>query len=176
MGLDTVELVMAWEQTFSIEMDETNVVQMRTTSEVIDFIYGKVKSPGKEDNGSLTIRAFSRLRKGLRETGYTKKIVLNTKVARFLDGSCKRDQINQVLISSGFEPLGRLPFGIQIVGGRIVDLLTSVVISDHKTLRKPNLGWSRLQIREVVRAVMQLQLDLRGFSDHADIVEDLGVN
>ncbi len=34
MGLDTVELVLAWEETFGIEIGVTKGLEMRTTSDV----------------------------------------------------------------------------------------------------------------------------------------------
>jgi len=175
MGLDTVELILGWEEAFGIEIDDAASAEMRTTNDVIDYVYEKVKTDLKEDEGSLTIRAFMRIRSALREKGIQRKIGLQVRVSDILSGKKKRDQLSAIMTSVGLEPPGRLPFDVQLVFSRVRDLVTGAVIGDHRRLRKENHAWSRSQVREVVRAVMFFQLHLRQFSDEAEIVRDLGV-
>ena len=176
MGLDTVELIMGWEEALDIEMPESDAAVIRTTGEVIDYFYKKMKREGQEDEGSLTIRAFMRIRKAFRDRGIAEHIELNTKVSSLLTGEKKRDQLNSIIQSLEFKPWGQLPFGLQIICMRVVDLVTVAVISDYRQLRVENLNWSRGQIGEVVRAVMYHQLNLRRFSNDAEIVRDLGLD
>ena len=77
---------------------------------------------------------------------------------------------------AGFPPLRRLPFGLQLTFGRVRDLVLDSVVQHHDGLRLSGHGWSRAQVREVVRAVMYAQLALRQFSDDAEFVRDLGID
>jgi hypothetical protein len=43
-------------------------------------------------------------------------------------------------------------------------------------LRRQGHGWSLVQVREVVRAVMYAQLALRRFSDDAEFIKDLKID
>jgi hypothetical protein len=178
MGLDSIELVLAWEKCFGISIPDAEAESMRTTLDAIEFIYKKVKSELPEDQGCLSMRAFLRLRKAFEEQGVSRSAVrAGAKVAKLLPGRCRRDILNAVLKRAGFEPLKRLQFDLRLtfMFMRVRDLVVNAVIRHHETLRLPGHGWSRSQVREVVRAVMDDQLDLRKFSDDAEIVKDLGV-
>jgi hypothetical protein len=98
-------------------------------------------------------------------------------MAKLLPGRQRCRILNEVLKRAGFEPLKRLPFDLQLtlMFMRVRDLVVDAEIRHHETLRLPGHGWSRSQVREVVRAVMDAQLALRKFSDDVEIVKDRGV-
>jgi hypothetical protein len=178
MGLDSIELVLAWEECFGISIPDAEAESMRTTLHAIEFIYKKVKSEFPEDHGCLSMRAFLRLRKAFEEQGVSRSAVRKgAKVAKLLPDRRRRDILNETLKRAGFGPLKRLPFDLQrtFMFMRVRDLVIDAVIRHHETLRLPGHGWSRSQVREVVRAVMDAHLALRKFSDDAEIVKDLGV-
>jgi hypothetical protein len=56
------------------------------------------------------------------------------------------------------------------------DIVTDAVIEQHGSLRRRGYGWSKAQVREVVRAIVFTQLSLRRISDDAEFVTDLGVD
>ena len=177
MGLESVELVMAWEDAFGIELSEAEAVSIQTPRATTDCIYNKLKSPAPEDTGCLAMRAFQRLRRGFQIEGIPRNAVHpDAKLAGILPGPRRRDLLNSLRQRAGLPPLRRLPFGLQFTSGRVRDLVLDTVIEHHATLRLPAHGWSRAQVREVIRAVMYAQLALRHFSDTAEFIRDLNIS
>lgn len=66
MGLDTVELVMAFEETFGIDIPDDAAEGIVTVRQAIDFIYGQVEHRSGSTT-CLTQRAFHRLRRSARD-------------------------------------------------------------------------------------------------------------
>ena len=176
MGLDGVELVLAWEETFSVSISDAEAGSLSTTRQAVELIFNKVKSPAPEDSGCLAMRAFLRLRRAFQAQGIPRQDVRpDAKLSVLLPGRQRRDILNSVREQVGFPPLRRLPFGLQFTFGQVRDLVLDSVIEHHARLRLPGCGWSRRQVCEVVRAVMYAQLGLRRFSDSAEFVDDLGI-
>ena len=63
MGLDTVELVMAWEEAFGVEIPDTVAAQLTTPREVIDYLAAQLGA--SRQPACLTHRGFHRLRRVL---------------------------------------------------------------------------------------------------------------
>lgn len=63
MGLDTVELVMAFEERFAITIPDEDAEKIVTPRDVIDYIYARVNHADAKT--CLTQRAFYRLRRSL---------------------------------------------------------------------------------------------------------------
>ena len=177
MGLDGVELVMAWEDTFGISIPDDEAASMFTTRNVVNCIFHKVRSDAPEDSGCLALRAFLRFRKAFQAAGIPREAVRpQAKLSSLLPGRNRRDALNSIREHAGFPPLRRLPFGLQFTGGQVRDMVVDSVIDHHSVLRLPGSGWSVVQVREVVRMVIYSQLALRRFSDDAEFVKDLGVD
>jgi len=176
MGLDTVELVLALEETFGISISDAEAQTMFTTRQVVERIYLKVRSNLPEDNGCLSMRAFFLLRQAFQSQGIPRgKVKPDAKVSALLPGRRRRDLLCAVMERAGFLPLKQMPFILFFTFGHLRDIIAAVVIKQHDLLRLPGCGWSKAQVREVVRAVMYAQLALRRFSDDARIVDDLGI-
>jgi hypothetical protein len=177
MGLDTVELVIAWEVAFDVSISEAEAKAMFTTRQVVEAIFEKVKSDLPEDRGCLSRRGFFRLRDAFKGEGVARKQVrLDTKVAALLPDSRRRDALSAVAERAGLRPLRRLPFGLQFTFGRVRDVVTDAVIEQHDRLRLAGHGWSLAQVREVVRTVVATRHALHRFSDDAEFVKDLGID
>jgi len=65
MGLDGVELIMAYEEVFGIQFTDEDAIRMRTPRDVINFIASRV--PITSESMCLQQRAFYSLRSALRE-------------------------------------------------------------------------------------------------------------
>jgi hypothetical protein len=177
MGLDSVELVLAWEESFGISISDTEAEKMFTTRQVVDRIFKKVRTTMPEDSGCLSMRAFLRLRNAFQLEGVSREAVQpDVKVTTLLPNRKRRDILSGVCERAGLRPLKRLPFGLQFTFGRVRDIVTDAVTGQHESLRWQGCGWSRVQVREVVRAVIHAQLALRRFSDAAEFVKDLKVD
>ena len=67
MGLDTVELVMAFEERFGIEIPDDAAENIVTVRDAIDFIYARVQhATSAEPSTCLSQQAFYRLRRAAR--------------------------------------------------------------------------------------------------------------
>jgi hypothetical protein len=176
MGLDSVELVLGWEDAFGISISDAEAQAMFSTRQAIEKIFEKVKTDLPEDVGSLSMRAFFRLRKAFQDAGVSRcDIRLDAKVSALFPNRHRRDILCTTMECAGLHPLTKLPFGLQFTVGCVRDIVTDPVINQHETLRLPGHGWSKTQVREVVRAVMLVQLAIRNFSDDAKFVKDLGI-
>ncbi|MBP6014991.1 MAG: acyl carrier protein [Alphaproteobacteria bacterium] len=66
MGLDTVELVMAFEEAFEIDIADEAAERMFTVRDVIGYVYSRVEH--SDTLICLSQRAFYRLRRSVQET------------------------------------------------------------------------------------------------------------
>jgi len=66
MGLDSVELVMAFEETFGVAISDAEAVMCETPADVIALVVGKIQTSGTE--GCLSQRGFYELRRALTKT------------------------------------------------------------------------------------------------------------
>jgi len=177
MGLDGVEIVLGWEDAFGISIWDAEAEKMFTTRQAAECIFEKVRSPLPEDRGCLSMRAFFRLRGAFQAEGVPRKAIQpETKVAALLPSRQRRDILSAVCERAGLRPLKRLPLGLQFTFGRVKDVVLDAVVGQHQALRLQGHGWSLLQVREVVRAVMYAQLALRRFSDDAEFIKDLKID
>jgi len=177
MGLDSVELVLAWEDSFGISISDAEAEKMFTIRRVVEGIFSKIRSDLPEDCGCLSMRAFFRLRKAFQAEGVPREDVRpEAKVKSFLPDRQRRDILSAVCEHAGLRPLKRLPFGLQFTFGRVRDIVMDAVVGQHDALRREGHAWSLLQVREVVRAVMYAQLALRRFSDDAEFIKDLKID
>lgn len=51
MGLDSVEMIMAWEDAFGIEIPDSVAERLRTPSDAIDYIHSRVGTAGATMSG-----------------------------------------------------------------------------------------------------------------------------
>lgn len=63
MGLDSVELVMAFEEEFGLEIPDSEAEKMTTVGETFNYLKGRVKTISPED--CLTQKLFYKLRRSL---------------------------------------------------------------------------------------------------------------
>ncbi len=178
MGLDSVELILAWEESFGITLSDAEAAHVFTTRQVTNLIYQKVRDTAKpEDTGCLSMRAYYRLRRSFQREGINfDQIKATSKFSDILPRKDQRERLNQVLITAGFDPLRRMPFGLQFTFGRVKDYILDLVISHHSSLRTEGTSWSREQVREVVRSITKAQLAIVRLQDDSRFVQDLGMD
>lgn len=177
MGMDVIEVVLLVESALvpPRELGELGI-DFKTPAELTDAAYALVRADGPEDNGSLTLRAFSRIRAAMREAGVTAPIELETRLADILPEPRKRDQLSAILTRAGFEPMRQQPFGLQWLWGvTVIDLVTTAVVQYCQQLRAPDLGWSREQVREIVRSAIYVTVKNREFKDADNLYQQVGL-
>jgi hypothetical protein len=180
MGLESVEIILAWEESFGITLSEAEAAKLVTTRDAVTCIYAKLRAAEPslpEDPGCMALRAYYRLKRSCVHHGIDfSRVRPDAKLADLVPRVNRRKRISAILSYAGFAPLPRMPFGLQFTSGRLRDYVLDCVISHHGTLRRPGTTWSREQVREVVRAILRAQLVATRFSDDARFVQDLGVD
>lgn len=87
MGLDTVELVISFEEAFGIEIPDAVAETMRTPADVIDYVHSNQTKGGIA--ACLQMRSFHRLRRALEEFGLVerRKLRLDMNLKKHLQGA-----------------------------------------------------------------------------------------
>src|SRR5579859_2617347 len=132
MGLDSVEIVLGWEDAFGISISDAEAEKMFTTRQAAECIFEKVRSPLPEDRGCLSMRAFFRLRSAFQAEGIPRKTIQpETKVTALLPSRQRRDILSAVCERAGLQPLKRLPLGLQFTFGRVRDVVLDAAVGQH---------------------------------------------
>jgi acyl carrier protein len=101
MGLDSVELVMAIEEAFEIQIEDSEAEQLSTPRDVIELV--SVKTSQSSAKECLTQRAFHRLRSGIvRHCEVRREAVKpKTQIASLISRDDRRRIIRQILDELG---------------------------------------------------------------------------
>jgi acyl carrier protein len=101
MGLDAVEIVMAIEEAFDIQIEDSEAEQLLTPRDVIDLV--ALKTSGSHATDCLTQRAFNRLRSGFIQHGgqIRAKIKPKAKIGELISRDRRRQIIRQILDEIG---------------------------------------------------------------------------
>ena len=174
MGLDSVEMVMGWEEAFGISIADAEAEKLRTPREAIDLIASKLGARDMPRSGCLTLRAFHRLRRSMvSAAGVQRAVVRPESRLKDLMGEDRRQRWEAVRSDCGISSLPKLGwFSPRTVG----DLSVWVVANAAKDLKRPEEVWTRGEVREVVRAVVVEQTGVKDFADDADFVRDIGID
>ncbi len=174
MGLDTVDLVMSWEETFGISIDDSEAVELRTPRQAIDLISDKL---GASDAPCFcpTMRAFHVFRSGARQASDDPhlKVKLSDALWSLSAGSTKKDFWRKFGNATGIENFR--PPEILFCRARVRDAVELLVERHLKSLLKPSETWTRSLVRAGVRYGVLGVVGTREFSDDDRFVEDIGM-
>ncbi len=174
MGLDSVEIVMAWEEAFGIAIEDAECAKMFTPRIAIDFIAAKLNAVSDTGRPCLTLRAFHRLRHAISTAAGVPRAMMRPK-ARLKDLIPTERQTTWEAVRStyGFPDLpGMGWFSSPTIGG----LALWIVANALKDLKRADEPWTRTEIRTVVRAVITHQSGVEDFSDDAEFARDLCID
>ena len=180
MGLDSVEILMSWEAAFGITIADEEAFELRNTRMAVDLIASKVGAVERSPVECLSLRAFNRLRVAFCEVGASRASVSPSAKVRHLiigdsPGGTKRSLRQRMGIPK--LPLAGGWTGVMFSPQTIGDLAGWIVCNHPKAIFKPGEGWSRSQVRQVVRAVVVAHIGVPlDYSDDADFVQELGVD
>lgn len=173
MGLDSVEIVIGWEQSFGISIPDGEAMRLSTTRQAVDLIAAKLGAGTESGRACLTQRAFHRLRRAV-------TVGLGVSRHRVRPGARLRDLARgnrpaweAVRSASGWKELP----GLGWFSPRTVEELAYWAVANAaRNLKDPGEEWSRQEIRSVVRAVVRAVSGADDFSDDDDFIRDLGID
>ncbi|QIF03160.1 hypothetical protein [Roseimicrobium sp. ORNL1] len=151
MGLDSVELVMAWEEGFGIAIPNEVAEGMITPAIVIDWISKRVGASG-ECNPCFSMVGFHRIREQQFTThGIPRRAVrLNSLMPdAWITSHTVRDEVRCRVRTRAMALIKR---------------------------RKLDPRWKRNEVREVVREIVREQIGVQEFSDKDHFIRDLGID
>jgi len=194
MGLDAVELVMAWEEAFGIEIPDRDAAGMRTVREAIDWIGMRVNA--RPLGPCRTRRAFHRLRCALvEELGVPRAAVRpKTPLGDLLPSSgMPRERWERLgeRLGRGWS-LARVDWAGDLLAGvagihrprryrarragqTVGEAVRDIAVHDADLHPRRGEPWSREAVALLVRRITIEELGVSGFSDDASFVADLGV-
>lgn len=180
MGMDTVELVMLWEDSLGVELRDVDAASMRTPNDVVGYFAGKLGATDSNAGICLGMRAFYRIRAALvTETGATRSAIRpSSRVRDVVPKVGRREGWQKVRTSAS---LRLLPgywgiFGLFSGSTTFACLAASLVAAGASTLKYQAEQWTRAEVRQAVRAGVTEMTGLREFSDDASFIEDLGLD
>lgn len=174
MGLDTVEIVMGWEQAFGISITDAEAAMLRTPRQVVDLVVTKLDVRSDVRRPCLTLRAFLRLRRSITDiSGLERREIRPGRRIKDLivkDGVRAWDAVRSECRCESLPKPGWA--GPATIG----EYAAWMVSNAPREIKPPGEPWSRSEIRAVVRAVTAEIVSLEGFGDDDDFIRDLGLN
>ncbi|MBV9109977.1 MAG: hypothetical protein JO306_11265 [Gemmatimonadetes bacterium] len=192
MGLDAVELVMAWEETFGIAIPDEVAARFRTPREVTDWLAGRLGARRAGPCG--TRRAFLRVRDAIAaETGVGRRQI-RPRVplgALFTADEAGRRAWSAVgrrvgdgwprwpgggeartfwdRLETRWKPLLRLQ-------SPLAEAVRPVAACAHGHPPAPGEAWTREQVALMVRRVTMDEIGIDAFGDDHEFVRDMGID
>ena len=179
MGLDGVEMVMQWEESFGITIADADAAALRTPRAATELICRQLGVEAGRKGVCLSQRAFYRLRRVLtRAHGYPRGSITPNRPVRDLASPNLRRLDWKALASAAGVPTLPKPLCHWLPGpGVTLGSLARFMVAEYPAcLRDTGCAWTCQQVREVVRAVIVTQLGIPTFSDDADFVYDLRID
>jgi hypothetical protein len=173
MGLDSVEIVMGWEESFGISIANGEAEVLRTPRQSMDLIAIKLGAHDEQRGACLTLRAFHRLRQSICDVAGVKRDRIRPD-ARIKDLICvqRRRTWEAVCSNCGIQSLPNLGW---FSPSTVRDLTRWTVTHAAKDLKRPGEPWTRSEVRSVVRAVVTDVTGVEHFQDDDDFVRDIGI-
>lgn len=174
MGLDSVEIVVGWEETFGIELENTEAAALRTPSQAIDLICRKLGA-ADEPGFCAPMRAYHRFRSGIRSaiSDPTKRISPSDSLHSLCIGKSKQFW-SEFECATGIK--GFRPPSILFRRATVRDAVEVIVARHLRWLLKPSEMWTRSLVRTGVRYGVIDVVGLRNFADDDEFVADIGIS
>jgi len=175
MGLDSVEIVMGWEESFGISISDDEAMTLRTPNLAVDLIAQKLGAQDEPQRPCLTARAFHRLRHSIVNVANVPRVKIRSDARlKELISTDRRHTWQAVRAGCG---IASLPDPSWLFLPRTVaDLTLWAVVHATKELKGTGESWTRSEIRNVVRAVVVDVTGTREFDDDDDFIHDIGID
>lgn len=174
MGLDSVEIVIGWEETFGITIADAEAERLITPGDAIELIAGKLAALD-QTWFCPTLRAFHRVRTGIRSAidNRTKRIAPDNRI-RDLHDDISSGQFWERFRAAAELPNFRRPRFL-FHRPTVCDLVDAVLNQSLKDLLRPGEPWTRPLIRFGVRHAIADITGSRDFHDTDRFVQDIGI-
>lgn len=180
MGLDAVEIIVAWEKAFDIQLSDADVFGLRTPRQAIDLIAIKVSASDQKPGVLLGLRAYYLLRQAFVTVLKVPRdrVRLDSKLRKLLPPEQRLATWQTIFIQAGFPTAPQLVWGAGVAFWpfTVQNIVIWSVAYHPRSLVGAEECWTRQQVRSVVRAVIIEVSGVAEFSDDDDFVIDMGIS
>jgi acyl carrier protein len=178
MGLDSVEFVMALEESFALYIPDADAVALTTPRKVIDYLEARL--PSADSSQCLDQMAFHRVRRAAMRVLEQPRNAFapETRWKELLREKHHRRQWELVGQATGLPRWprlslwGSLPSEVETVGGTARFLATKC----PSAVKGEEPAWTKAEITEIVTRLMENELGITKFKLDDEFVQDLGVD
>lgn len=171
MSLESIEIVMNWEESFGISLSEAEVSSLRTPRQTMDLIAEKLEANDELARPCLTLRAFGRLRHAIADATNLPLRQIQTKARLTNLVKSERGRTwESVRTTSGIPSLPGLWW---FSTSTLSDFTRWTVTHAAKDVKPLGEAWTRTEIRTVVRAGIMDIIGEDDFADDDDYIDDL---
>lgn len=179
MGLESVEIVVAWEMSLGIAIPDEKISEVRTPAEAVELLATLVPIIG---NSGLCLvqQAFFRVRNILVENFDVPRRLIHT-TSRFSSLLPKKGSVKhwrQFRQSLG-EPSITTVIGWPLwgpSGTKVEDACIQLVAENARSLNTARAGWTFSQLREIVHCSVIHVAGVRKFKDSDRFIDDIGID
>lgn len=178
MGLESVELVMEWEEAFGIDIPDEAASRWTTPRLATEYLLSRLERRSATE--CIRQRIFFRLRRGFRRAlGQT--VTRFEPQAKLCSCVARRDwpqvwaRVRQAVPDESWPERapfrGPIEFRIRTLG----DLVQELARCDPRAEPAPGMGWTREQVSLAVRRAVDEVVGARYFDEDDEFVTELGI-
>ncbi len=171
MGLDSVELVMAFEEAFELAIPDEVAATLLTPRQVIDYLHSQL--PGTAVGACLPQRAFYRVRRALLPLSPRSRAAIGPST-RFADvfPDDLTENWGRLRVELGAAKWPQYSPGASTVG----ELSEFLGLSAPYAFLAPDERWSRAQVAAVVHRIIHDEIGITDYSEDSRFVQDMGID
>jgi hypothetical protein len=179
MGMDSVEIVLCWEESLQISIPDelvANVATPRESIELLEKLVGCEQSVGPSiiqqafyKVRNILINDFKISRNRVKARSQFSQLFPRKNRKESWDKFKKLVGVNNLSITVGW-PL----FSPSVT--TIEDVVVELTARKAFLFKKQNEGWAKNQIREIVRCSVMYVVGVKAFPDSANYVKEIGID
>jgi acyl carrier protein len=172
MGLDTIELVLRFEDTFGIEIPDADAEKIQSVKDVTNYVFARVEHTNQ--NSCITQQAFYFLRRSFAKSLQTSRqsFYPQAKLDAILPKENRKIVLERLKNEAGIEiPLKKSWFLTNV--DSVADLARHIALNQPTLFKK---SWTRRQIAELVRDITINETGRGDVKPTSRFVDDLGMD
>jgi hypothetical protein len=175
MGLDAVEIILAWEMAFCIELEDQEVERLSTAQMAIDLISAKVGAIAQQDHEPLEELVFQRFQNAFSVVLQipTEQIQHTSKLRTLLPKKKPKEALPRIYTHIELPEVPWFGWGVGILlePMTVGSLVDEAIASYPRHFLPPDTPWTIVQVRTVVRAAIRKVIGTEDFQDNDNFIE-----
>jgi hypothetical protein len=179
MGLDAVEIILAWEMAFGIKLEDKAVERLSTAQMAIDLISAKVGAIAQPDNEPLEELVFQRFQNAFSVVLQipTEQIQHTSKLRTLLPKKKPKEALQRIYTHIELPEVPWFGWGVGILlePMTVGSLVDEAIASYPRYFLPPDTPWTIAPVRSVVRAAVRKMAGIDNFKDDDSFNQHLSI-